>query len=477
MNAVEFIGEVEPWPSPRMTLPSGWSWGENERVAQIQAHKSRLILQADALCGLREPDAAAQALMRALYRGAAEWELWLFEHDNHATFDARKRCAHSALSLAELSGDLILVGRILAAWCRTGPTHARFYRDGRRRYEAKVVAFDRQIDSVRPLVNALMAQSDRYTAKEFLAATESFAREGGRGELVALRARALELLGAPPREVLRARFAMCVAFPLEGHAISAYMLALARLAPNEPLPPVLSGGVRWFRADVRVQSVALSLRDVHRDEALFGEPIADHVAHVSRLALSSEDESDTDYAIFFCAKHLFLRGAVEDALVLLETALHKHPHAPALRVFRAFTAHELGRADALGDLSAMIRETQTANVPSWLWRVAGEVFVRARHWVDAVVALRRGNVAEPTFQDVPWLNQYAVALVHVGAPDDARAVLQHAASLAPEEVVVRHNLEVLGRGQAEPLTTHPIDPFTQAPANDGTDRYIARLAA
>jgi hypothetical protein len=244
MSGVELIGAIEPWPSSHATLPEGWSWGDTPQIAQVQAHKSRLILQADALANLIAPDAYDRTLMHALYHGAAEWERWLLAHDAHATPQAKQQCAHSALSLAELSGDVALVEKVLAQWRAVGPTHARFYRDGLKRFEAQGPTFNQQISALRATVNALVDQRDPHAAEQLLRETESFVRDGGRGELAALRALAMEVLGFPAPEVVRARFDVCVAFPTELHAISAYMLALSRLSLSDALHPVLAEGLR-----------------------------------------------------------------------------------------------------------------------------------------------------------------------------------------------------------------------------------------
>lgn len=470
MSGADLIGTVEPWPS-RAALPDGWSWGESPEVAQIQAHKSRLIMQADALANLLAPDAHDQTLMRALYRGAAEWELWLLAQDHGATADARRQCAHSALSLAELSGDLALVEKVLTRWRSVGPTHARFYRDGQKRLQAQSAAFNRQISAQRATLDALVDQHDPGAAERLLAATESFAREGGRGELIALRALAMEVLGLPGAEVVRARFDVCVAFPTEPHAISAYMLALSRLAPDDAPPRTLADGLRWFRGELGVQASGLALRDTHDNDAFFGEPVADQAARVARLALESGSTRDVDYAVFYCVKYLLRHGARSaEAIALMDEALRKHPHASTVRVFRALTAHELGRADAFEDLSTMLQELRGRTFPQWLWQVAGEVFLRGQRWADAAVAFRRGGVDAPGFDDIQWLNQYAVSLARSGAPDAARSVLERAILIAPHEQILRHNLDVLRGGLDEALTPHRIDPFAIVRINRELDQ-------
>lgn len=130
-----------------------------------------------------------------------------------------------------------------------------------------------------------------------------------------------------------------------------------------------------------------------------------------------------------------------------------------MRVFRALTAYELGRPDAFDDLSAMLREPQASHIPPWLWQVAGEVFLQGQRWAEAVIAFRRGGVDAARFDGVPWLNQYAVSLARSGASDAARGALERAMLLAPDEAILRHNLEVLRSGLDEALTPHRIDPF------------------
>lgn len=478
MSGADLIGAIEPWPSSHASLPDGWSWGVNPQIAQVQAHKSRLILQADALANLLAPDTDDRTLMHALYHGAAEWELWLLERDIHATVRVKQQCAHSALSLAELSGDLVLAEKVLARWRAVGPTHARFYRDGQRRLGAQRPAFNRQISALRATVNALVDQRDPRAAERLLGATESFARDGGLGEMAALRALAMEVLGLPGQEVVRGRFNMCVAFPTDPHAISAYMLALSRLTPVDAPPHVIAEGLRWFRSDLRVQAIGLSLRDTHDDDALFGEPIVDQAARVAHLAMESDDACDVDYAIFFCVKYLLRHGArSKEAIALMDAALRRHSGAPTVRVFRALTAHEIGHADAFDDLSVMLREPQASHVPPWLWQIAGEVFLRGQRWAEAILAFRRGGVDAPTFDDIQWLNQYAVSLARSGASDAARSVLERAVLLGPHEAIPRHNLEVLRGGLDEALTPHQIDPFAAVRIERELDRREYASAA
>lgn len=478
MNGEDLIGAIEPWPSSRASLPEGWSWGDTPQISQIQAHKSRLILQADALANLIAPGPDDRALMHALYRGAAEWELWLLMHDVHARAEAKKRCAHSALSLAELSGDFALVEKVLTQWRAVGPGHARFYRDGLRRLDARSPAFNRTIDALRRTVDALVDRRDPVAAERLLGATESLVRDGGRGEIIALRALAMEVLDRPGPEIVRARFFACVALPTDPHAISAFMLALARLTPDLAPSHVFTDGLRWFRRDLGVQATGLALRDTYDDDALFGEPIDDQITHVAHLALESGDTSDVDYAIFFCAKNLLRRGArATEALELMDEALRRHSRAPTVRVFRALISHEVGREDGFQDLSRMLREPPNSQVPRWLWQIAGEVFLRGQRWADAVVAFRRGGVDAPKFDDIRWLNQYAVSLARSGDPDAARSVLERAVFLGPHESILRRNLELLRGGVDEALTPHQIDPFDVARIERSLDRHESSLAA
>lgn len=477
MSGADFIGAIEPWPASA-ALPEGWSWGAVPQVAQVQAHKSRLLMQADALAQLQTHDARDATLVRVLYRCAAEWERWLLVHDHGANAEARRKCAHSALSLAELSGDLALVEKVLTRWSEVGPTHARFYRDGQKRLAAGSPAFNGTVDALRSTVDALVEHQDASAAEQLLAATENFARDGGRGELLALRALAMEVLGFPGAEVVRARFDVCIALPTEPHAIVAYMLALSRLTPRDALPRALVAGLRWFRDDLSVQATALALRDTHDDDAHFGESVEDQVARVADLAKASEDLHDVDYAVFYCAKHLWRNGARSaEAFELLNAALDRHPSAPTIRVFRALVAHELGRADAFDDLSAMLHRPSLPSIPSWLWLVVGEVFLRGQRWAEAVVAFRRGGVDVSGFDSVSWLNQYAVSLARSGDPDAARRVLERALLHAPHEATLEYNLDALRRGPHEALTPHPIDPFASARPAPEPDPLEYMLAA
>ncbi len=484
MSGRDLIGAIEPWPSSHASLPEGWSWGDNPQIAQVQAHKSRLILQADALANMLAPDADDRALMHALYRGAAEWELWLLAHDIHATAEAKKQCAHSALSLAELSGDLALVEKVLTRWRAIGPTHTRFYRDGKKRFDAQSPLFQRQIAALRATVNALVEQRDAHAAEQFMRATEPFVRDGGRGEMVALRTLAMEVLGLPGPAVVRARFDVCVALPTEPDAIRAYMLSSSRLTPDIAPPRVLAEGVRWFRGDLVVQAIGLALRDTFNDDALFGESIADQVARVERLALESNDTNDVDYAVSLCVKYLLRHDARStEAIALMDAVLRKHPRAPTVRVFRALTAHELGQPDAFDDLSAMFREPPASHVSAWLWQVVGEVFLRGQRWADAVLAFRRAGVDAPSFDDTRVLNQYAVSLAQSGASDAARSVLERAVQFDPHESILRHNLETLRGGLEEALTPLRIDPlaindpFAAERVQQDVDRRVYAAAA
>ena len=130
MSGVDLIGEIEPWPSSRASLPDGWSWGDNPQIAQVQAHKSRLILQADALANLLAPDAEDRTLMHALYHGAAEW----VSGCSRTTSTRRPRRSSSVRTPPSRSLSCRATSPssrgVLAQWRAVGPTHARFYRDG-----------------------------------------------------------------------------------------------------------------------------------------------------------------------------------------------------------------------------------------------------------------------------------------------------------------------------------------------------------
>ena len=465
MNTHELIGEIYPWPGSQLKLPEGWSWGPNEQIAKIQTHKSRLIMQADALATLRDPTIAEKILKHALYSGAAEWELWLLENGDQNLKHELKSCAHSAVSLAKLSGDVPLVVRILEAWEKRGTPRSVFANEATKWVKTNTPLYDARMTMLRDKYGPSVLEDlhDPQNAKRVLEWTNLYADHGGPAELVATRAMALETLNQPVDEIVDARFTFCVGRPTNPRAALALLLAARRLHGERRLPTNLFEAGKWFHDSLVLQTGLLDLAQESDTSGLLGLPTLVQEKTVEQLALhppTNVSLFDIEWAFATCAKVLAHNGELENAHTLLSTAVEKHPHVMNLRVLRAYEACKLGYPTALNELKEMLADTTLIALPVF-WQVVGEVFIAAAEWSDATRAFRRGGLDESTFGDASRLNQYAVALAQSGDVSTAKNVLKRSLAIAPEDVLVRQNLTALEQGAAvAAIVPQPLaDPF------------------
>ena len=309
MSVLEFLGEILPWPA-------------SKRLEDVQLCKSRLILQADALRAAIGGDPWEHMLAHACDRGAAEWEHWLLTNERELP-EERELTAHSALTLAQRSGDWDLVGKILRTWKRIGEDHKRFYRDATRAHERHWPAFEREVTELQKLANALNERPDPNDARKLLSLTESYAERGGVGFLLHARADAQQALGEQARSQ-RTEFAACIANPHEWRLAWAWFTRTAMTrTPIEPSVEARKRALAWYDQSAIVYAAALFLANTRR--ATNGPPSETLIA--STLALPRSAETDAELVFMFenIAWALVSHGELARAAAILAEAINRVP--------------------------------------------------------------------------------------------------------------------------------------------------------
>ncbi len=443
MSVLEFIGALEPWPASKC-------------VEDVRAHKSRLLLQANALHAAVGDDAEERLLALACDHGAAVWEQWLLVHDG-GTIQNKQRCAHSALTLAERSGDWGLVGEILTTWRGLGPTHARFYREASQRYELARELFERTqarlwslsdgvvihgyLDAARTLLNE--TEADDVGLSRFSLYLRSFAHS------------ALDELSLAFRDALAA----CLAMPVEEHFAKRWLALTANCGSSaDDGNRTRERALGWFDASMVVQAGALYLAN-ERPELAVGalDPthLIDPILQLERAMVG--DEPHRVFALEIAAWALARRGEHARALTVLDEALTRMPTQLGLRLMRANIALDLGHTDAIAALRRPLAVHPEA-LSKAEWRAAGRLLVRGGYWDDAIQAFRRGGVEQGVL-DLPALNDLAIALARVGREEEAQTILRSLADSQPEDVVVRENLVAIAAARPGEMKSTKYDPY------------------
>lgn len=320
MSAIQFLGDLEPWPAAR-------------DLATLRRHKSRLILQADAAHAMAAVDPMAGELAHACDRGAACWEIWILLNTDQSYVD-RKACAHSAVSLARRAGDWALVGEVVEAWPRLGEGHERFYRDARAEVRDRQDAL-RRTSEAHNLMARRLAAGDVTVARQFLKDTEAYAVARGIASVLYFRAHALYITG--DLEAARwASFAYCLAAPTSAFAASAWIArAVGTGRPPEPGP--CGRALGWFDQDVLVLARAVMAGVILECESVGGRPID---------ALTDRLESLLDDSDAMSAKHRSVAAA--------SVAFRRVQSGDRERAVQVLE-HQLG----LGGVSAVVADLHT----------------------------------------------------------------------------------------------------------------------
>ena len=328
MSVLEFLGEILPWPA-------------SKRLEDIQLCKSRLILQADALRAAKAIDPWEGMIAHACDRGAAEWEHWLLANICEAP-EERELTAHSALTLAQRSGDWLLVGQILQTWQTIGERHKRFYRDAAKAYDNHWPAFKREIGELERLSSELNARPAPGAARALLSQTEFYSERGGVGLLLHWRAEAHEVLGeqAPSQ---RAEFAACIANPHEWRLAWTWLARCAlALAPIEPSIEARKRALNWYDQSGIVHAAALFFANTR--QVTNGLPSETLIA--STLALRDSPQSHEVLVFVFenIAWALASRGELARAEAILAEAIDRVPTHSGLVELREATARLLSES-------------------------------------------------------------------------------------------------------------------------------------
>jgi hypothetical protein len=351
MSVLEFLGEILPWPA-------------SKRPEDVQVCKSRLILQADALRAAICIDPWERMLAHACDRGAAEWEHWLLTNEREPP-EERELTAHSALTLAQRSGDWGLVGKILGTWKAIGRGHKRFYRDAMKAYERHWPASEREVGELARLAIALNERPDPDDARKLLSLTEFYAERGGAGLLLHARADAHQVLGEQERSQ-RAELAACIANPHEWRLAWTWFTRNA-MAP-EPIDLSAEAKRRalaWYDRSVIVHAGALFLANTR--QAQDGPPPEALIASTLALPRSLDSVALLVFVFENIAWALASRGEIGRADAILAEAINRVPTHQGLLDLREATARLLSepqrRDHSRGSTSGSETMAQEAPVP------------------------------------------------------------------------------------------------------------------
>jgi hypothetical protein len=329
MSVLDFLGEIFPWPASR-------------RLEDVLVCKGRLILQADALRAAVNASPWECMLAHACDRGAAAWEHWLLKY-MHESPGERELTAHSAITLAQRSGDWLLVSQILDTWATLGERHRRFYRDGLQARRRNWQTYERELNELGVLGSAVSQHADRRAARNLLSLTESYAARGGPGVALHARADAHQLLGEPVL-AQRTEFAACIANPHEWRIAWNWLIRNAMAA--SPMDLTKRRVLAWYDKSGVVHAAALFL--ANRRQASDGPPPESLIASTLALRDSPESKEELTFVYENIAWAFALRGELARAEAILAEAISRMPNHPGLADLREATTNfllESQRAD------------------------------------------------------------------------------------------------------------------------------------
>lgn len=309
MSVMEFLGAFFPWPA-------------SKRLDDIKLCKSRLILQANALRTAINADPWERMLAHACDRGAAEWEHWLLTNAGEPPHE-QELTAHSALTLAQRSGDWELVRTILDTWKKVGESHKRCYRDAEKAYEKHRPAFLQEEGELIRLARAIHERPDVGDARRLLSLTASYAEHGGAGLALPGRAEAHDVLGEHVQSE-RADFAACIANPHDDAMAGLWLIRNAAHAELiEPHAETSQRALAWHDGSVIAHAGALCLAFLRR--ALDGPPPQALIESTLALSRLPEVGDVLVFAVGNVARALASRGELARAEAILADAIPREP--------------------------------------------------------------------------------------------------------------------------------------------------------
>lgn len=130
------------------------------------------------------------------------------------------------------------------------------------------------------------------------------------------------------------------------------------------------------------------------------------------------------------------QGMTHAALAHLDSFERQNPHDPRAQVLRADCLVDL---EAFAAAEAIYRALASGPVAAQAEAGLGRIQARRGQWAGAVAAFAKAVALRPTH--APYLNDLGFALLKAGRTEEARFRLRQAAELAPEDPLVRNNLQ------------------------------------
>lgn len=136
------------------------------------------------------------------------------------------------------------------------------------------------------------------------------------------------------------------------------------------------------------------------------------------------------------------QGMTHAALAHLDSFERQHPHDPRARVLRADCLVDL---EDFAAAETLYRALASGPVAPQAEAGLGRIQARRGQWAAAAAAFAKAVALRPTH--APYLNDLGFALLQAGRTEEARFRLRQAAELAPEDLLVRNNLQLALKGE------------------------------
>lgn len=426
------VGEILAWPSAM------------ERGAIIK-HKSVLIQQADYLASLIDTKETL-ALQRAVYRGAAVWEVWLLRKSDEG-MDADERRAQSALSLAKLAGDLPLTLDVLQAWrSKNYSPSARFYLDAEQRARNLSVFWNQSGEKLTRLY------------KEYVRTKDS-------ASLAKLHDLGIKLIRSHglPREVHYFLGRAAIQAGLQDEAARHF----TALCIADPFYPLAAG----FLADSLAQrSVDLAVEVMRRSSLCNGDDPG-HLAYrlkfewdqwkssdrstpppveLAEQATTAAEQSNKIEPGVISLAHLVAAyvmeaaGRTDEALRVIEAGLQRRPSDIGLRVMHGMLLLSAGLVEKA--LEEFIKAEASPPDLALVEALLGSTLVDNGKAADGIRHFERAiALSSSSFEAGALTNDLGVALARVGRLEEAKKCFVRAIELLGDDARPRINLELTSR--------------------------------
>lgn len=430
------------------TLDGIQPWPESLDISEVLRHKSALIQQGDYLSSRRDSRETI-AFQRILYRGAAAWELWLLGRSD-AGIDFERR-AVSALSLAELSGDLGITMRVLEARQQKhstshkyvfGVTRRSVRASARRQRKAMMRLFGRY-DQFTKNPNRRTRESLQSLGSKLI--RQGFPREGhyflGRAAVIAERY----------EEAEQHFFALCIADPFYSAAAAFWADSVAKRDIEQAVRIMRESAVCNGASPTHLAyQLKFEWEFWKQSDGLTPPPV-----QLAEKALRVTDESHEVNPGVVSLTHLIssyvleASGRLDDAVGVVDAGLRRRPNDANLRIMRGLLILSAGHVEAA------LHEFRTAEPHATDQRLVeallGSTLLDKGDAEGAISHLRRSIELTTLPAELGALyNDLGVAFARSAHVTDAEHCFRMSADLLGDDPRPRMNLEVLAKESEAP---------------------------